>query len=533
MNYSMRKLFLKTFLIIMYFNISVLFSSWLAAETEAEIEKLIGEFNKEDFIANAGSNEILSVSLEGCIECALKNNLEVKISKKYPDLFNEDIRIARAEFEPTFKTELNFADSSDPSNSLPVMLGGVVLSVPEERDTYRNGNLDFGVGGKIITGAAYELYFNNNRYKSNSGSFKYNPYYSSELGLTVTQPLLRGFGTYINRAYIVIAQNNYAVSSEEFKQSVINIVSGTKEIYFNCIFARDAYDIAKDYLKLAEELYEINKKRYEKGLVSSVALLELESAKAERLRYVIESQAAVKGAEDKLKLITNLVNDPELWNARFELIDSPDFSICEIDLVDSLKDAFEFRPDYLSAKTSLKNNDIRIKVAKNGMLPTLDLTGSFGLNGLGEDIEKAIKDVDYKHKDWYAGITLEIPWGGGERADYEKSKIEKAIALLGLKNLEHNIILDVRDKVRNVEVQRRQVEAARFYRDTEVKNYEAQKKRFNAGQVSTHDMLDYQDKLSEAKLQYLSALIDYQIALIRLARSEGLTLVKNGVRIEE
>ncbi len=505
----------------------------LAAETEAEIKELVGKFDKEDFIESAGDDKVLAVSLNECIEYSLKNNLEIEISRKNSYLFSEDIEIAGAEFEPEFTTELNFTDSSDPSNSLPVMLGNVVLSVPEERDTYRTGNLDFGISGKIITGATYELYFNNNRDKSNSGSFKYNPSYLSEAGLTVTQPLLRDFGTYINRAEIVISQNNYAVSSEEFQQTVMNIVSETKEIYFNCIFARDAHDIAKDHLKLARELYRINKKRYEKGLVSSVELLESESAEAGRMSYVIESESAMRNTEDQLKFITNLVSDSRLWNAKLEFVDSPVFDIVEVDLVDELKNAFEYRPDYKAIMISLQNNNIRIKVAENAALPTLDLTGSFGLNGLGRDVKKAVENIDYKHKDWYAGIKLEIPWGGGERAEHEKRQLEKAIALLGLKNLEHNIILDLRNKVREVEAQKRQVEAAGLFKDTAIKNYEAQKKRFNAGQVSTHDILDYQDNLSEAKLEHLRAVTSYQIALVKLDKASGVVFIKNKIRLEE
>jgi outer membrane protein TolC len=46
-------------------------------------------------------------------------------------------------------------------------------------------------------------------------------------------------------------------------------------------------------------------------------------------------------------------------------------------------------------------------------------------------------------------------------------------------------------------------------------------------------MLDYQDKLSQAELDYLRALLDYALALIALDKSQGLTLTKNNIQIEE
>ncbi|MCK9554567.1 TolC family protein [bacterium] len=504
----------------------------------AEDIKTSDDFDKEIFIANADSGEKYGMRIQDCISLSLENNLDIKISRIYPELKTEDINYAKSVFEPYFLADFNFHDRSYPSNTEPFQLEGLNLPglerfVTPDVSAFRDGNLDFSVGGMIPTGARYELFFENNRYKTNSSGVLYNPSYSSEAGISVTQPLLRGFGIDINMADIVIARNSYDMSAEDFRNNVIDVISKAKEMYYKCVFAKEAYLIAEDYLKLAGELYEVNRKRYEKGLISSVDLLESESAVAERKRYVIQSEAAVKRSEDNLKLVTNIISDPESWNSDIELLDKPDFSVVDVSIKDSLKDAFEYRPDYKSMTISLKNNDVRIKVAKNATLPTLDLTGSFGLNGLGKDVQKALEDIDYRHKDWYAGVTLKIPWGGGERADLRKKELEKAVALLQLKNLEHNIILDVRDKVREVSVQERQVYAAKLFRDTETKNYDAQKKRFDAGQVSTHDMLDYQDKLSEAKLNYMNALIEYHIALINLDKSTGLTLIKNAVRLEE
>jgi len=74
-----------------------------------------------------------------------------------------------------------------------------------------------------------------------------------------------------------------------------------------------------------------------------------------------------------------------------ELIDKPEFVQQDVDLLKSLQEAFKYRPDYESAKIDLKSRDIKIKVAKNELLPTIDLTGSLGLNGLGKDYQGAIE----------------------------------------------------------------------------------------------------------------------------------------------
>ena len=111
--------------------------------------------------------------------------------------------------------------------------------------------------------------------------------------------------------------------------------------------------------------------------------------------------------------------------------------------------------------------------------------------------------------------------------------MEKAQALIELNRLEQNIIFDVRDKIRDVDIQRRQVGASKISKEKETENYKAQKERYAVGQVSTHDLLDYQDKLARAEFDYVTAIINYNIALIKLDMAEGLTLVRNNIILEE
>ena len=263
-------------------------------------------------------------------------------------------------------------------------------------------------------------------------------------------------------------------------------------------------------------------------------VIELESAVAEREKDLIFYESALKKSEDELKFITNLVDDENLWNAEIEPIDQPELSIQKADLVKSLEDAFHCRPDYIAKKIELKSKDIKVQVAKNALFPTVDLVGSLGLNGLGDKYREALNKIDDRdYRDWSVGVEISIPWGGGDRADFNKKKLEKMQELLALKRLEQNIILDVRDKVREIDIQYRQVEAAKLVVEKQTENYAAQEKRYKTGQLNTHDLLDYRFRLELAKLEYLKALIDYNIALINLDKAQGLTLVKNDITLGE
>jgi outer membrane protein TolC len=312
----------------------------------------------------------------------------------------------------------------------------------------------------------------------------------------------------------------------------MDIISETKSNYYSYFYYLENYSIAQSSLSRAQYLLEINRARYQKGLVSSVDLLETEAVVAQREKGLIAAEFALKKAEDKLKYITNLVDNPTLWNAEVKLVNRPQFKVVEPDLTESLKDAFEFRPDYESAQIDLASRDIKIKTAKNALFPTVDLVGSFGLNSLGKDYEEAIDKIDSDYKDWSVAVEFSLPWGAGDRAEYDQKKLEKAQALLELKRLEQTIILEIRDKVREVNTQCRQVKAAKLAKEKEEQNYQAQEERYATGYVSTHDILEYQDRLAQAELDYIKGLIDYNVAIIELEESQGLTLARNDIILE-
>ncbi|MBI5143490.1 MAG: TolC family protein, partial [Candidatus Omnitrophica bacterium] len=269
-------------------------------------------------------------------------------------------------------------------------------------------------------------------------------------------------------------------------------------------------------------------------LASNVDLLESEAELARANQALLAQEATMKLAEDNLKLITNLVDDPELWNADIMLLDELSYKKEEVRLSDTIKKAFDYRPDYEAAKIDLKNKEISVVFNKNGMLPIVDLTGSYGLNGLGKNYEKDLGHIGGgKYPDWVIGVKVSMPLGSDEeKGRYEKSKLEKAQALINFKRLEQKIILEVRDAVRNVKIRYRVLEASSIAKEAEGKNYEAQETRFSAGLVSTLDILTYQERLSKANANYIKSVIDYNISLIELARTEGVTLMNDNIRIE-
>jgi len=504
---------------------TVLFSGMpnLNAATNS-ITGIIGHPGASAFIDPALTNRLLRIGMVDCIAWTLQNNSEILIKRIEPKLKEDDVKIAKAAFEPNFYANIE----KDAINSPVPMPMNVYSSIVS-----RAVDVNAGLAGKLTSGTRYQLDLLGSRNDDTPATMPVNPVYYTEPKITITQPLFKGAGFEVNKAEIVIAANYRRISSKDLRATAMQSISRAIIAYYNYCYSQEYKSIAAASLKRAQDLLAINTERHAKGIISSVDLLETDTAVAEREKTVIVADSLVSKTEDDLKLITNLVDDPELWNARLELIDHPQVELRNTDLVQSLKKAFEFRPDYQIKMIDLQNRDVAIKVANNNLLPTVDLLGSYGMNGWGSDVGGALDTIEPDNSDWTVGLKFSMPWGGAERARYDQKKREKMKALLELKRLEQNIIFDVRNRIREVETQRRQMDAATHSKNMQLKNYEAQRERYAAGQTSTHDMLDYQERVATSETDYLKALVDYQTALISLDNAEGIILAKNNIVLEE
>lgn len=482
-------------------------------------------FDTETFIATAGVVKDLRIAMVDCVAMALKSNSEILVTKIVPQIEDANVRIQKSKFEPKLSFDWLMEDNTDLS---PTTLVGFTTTKT------RTGDFNFGYDQKFVTGTQIAFDFINTRTRSNSLIQSMNPEFDSEAQVTVTQPLLKGFGIIVNKADFLIAKNNKLKSIQDFTQEVIRVLTDVKKYYYNFQYTQEQYRVARVSLKRVHDLHDINKEKYAKGLASNVDLLQSESEVARFEQAVLAAEQEEKLAEDNLKYITNLVDDPELWNANIILLDSVYYEPNEVKLLGAIKLAFRHRPDYEAAKLVLKNRDISIIFYRNNIFPTLDLIGSYGLNGLGKTYEKDMGNLGGgKYQDWTIGVTFKMPFfSDEEKGKYEKSKFEKAQALIAFKRLEQKIILQVRDAVRKVDINYKMLEAARKSREAETENYAAQETRFRAGLVSTLDTMIFQERLAKAEVNYVKSIIDYNTSLLELAKAEGTTLINDNIKID-
>ncbi len=470
--------------------------------------------------------EPLPLSLQEAVRLALENNVEVAVESKNRIIRGQELLVERGRFDPELRLNLDDGKSVTPPSVS--VIESAFFNAPNESERL---DLDLSLRQRLSTGGDYTLNWTNSRAESNFQAV--NPSYSSNVTMSVNQPLLKAAGPGVARSAIRIAQNNRTISEEAFALKVMDLVRDVHQQYWDLAFQRENLKVQEQKRDTARQLADVNRAKVSQGLLAPIEILVAEAEVAAREEAVVTAEKAVHDAEDRLRRTLNLERDSLLYDLTILPTDRPEVSERSFDLEETYRTALERRPDLRQARVSLENARIALQVAQNGRRPALDFQGSAGLNGLGpdpgQDLDR-VRSGDFYS--WKAGLVFSIPLGGrtprGEagrrRAESEKAEVET-------RRLEQLAAVEVREAIRSVETDRKRVEATGKASFLAEKKLEAQNERFRLNLVSTKDLLESQRDLATARANGLLAITDYNTSLARLARAKGTILDEAGIEL--
>jgi outer membrane protein TolC len=463
---------------------------------------------------------VMSLSLRDSVALALKNNLDIQVAGFTPQI-NDQARIGQeAVFDPSAFLEVARTDNRAPSAS-SFFTGGKFVS-----DLW---DLNTGLRQKILTGGTYELRFNNERF--NLPAFP-STTFSSRFGLTLTQPILRNFGFEANETPIRIAANNLSISREQLRLQVSTVVTNVKNAYFDLIFAIRNLEVARQTLKQAQDLVALNTARVRAGVAAPVEVTQAEAQQAANVQNVILGEKAVRDAEDALKVIMNLPISGS-WEQQIEPATEPSSEVKPINLEESVQKALENRYEYKSAKLDIDNKDLSLRLARNQLLPDLSLTASAFSNGANPTYGGDISSMGSSHFISYSvGVVLTVPLGNrAAQSSYIQSKLTLDQAKTSLKNLELQIVQQVRAAVRQVESNAKRIDANRAARVLAEEQLRVERRRLEAGVSTTFNVLQFQTQLATAEANDIQALTDYNKSLANLENVQAIVLEANHIEM--
>jgi len=297
--------------------------------------------------------------------------------------------------------------------------------------------------------------------------------------------------------------NSEEIARAQLRVKLDEILTSVHETYWELLFLVENLKARQEALDRARDHETRIRVQVDVGSMPPIEIVQAQAFVASNEENVIEAENLLAHMSDQLlKLITPHVYDKGMWNVRLNPVDSPDVDFPPVDLEEGMARALEKRPELVMLKKEIESKNIELVYRKNQKWASLDLVATVSLNGVrgraravtsfntGETAKSRF-DGDYgdvfsdvgsgEFYDYSVGLKFSYPLGAREgRASEAVAALEAEEILLRLKTLERDIVLEVRDAVREIENGKKRVKAARYARTLAEKKLDAEMKKFAA-----------------------------------------------------
>lgn len=458
------------------------------------------------------------LTLEECVARALNKNFDLQIQRFDTRNAREQILVADAVYDPTlFSTAALAGRKNDATGT-----------------TTQAQSVRVGVSQRVVTGATMSLSTGLDRSKERPYSAPplFNPVYNSDVTLSITQPLLQGFGVTINRAAIARARLGVTRANYDFKSAVLSLIRNVESAYYNLAFAREQLAVRRSSLNVAQTLLNENKARLDTGVATNLEVLQSEVGVANARRDLLLATQSVTDSEDDLM---DLIG-------RFEFSTRPgtvlltEASPADISYEQSYQLALANSPDFAASRVVAEQLKLDAAVARNNRLPAVNLGADVGYDGEDRDNPGGAfsSTASGNAYNWQVDLTVSVPWGlRAERARYRQALNNLNRQETFIQQLDQTLLLQVRAAVRAVETSRETVAVSALATRLSEEQFETEKARYESGLSTYRFVEDSREDLDTARVNELLAKVNLRIALAELARLEGTSLARYQVKLEE
>jgi len=435
------------------------------------------------FFSNILFSQQLNLTLDDCIELALKNNENLKnsildeniskaVSKEYLSIGLPQIYVDGG-LKYNYEVQKSLIDIS---RFMPGVPEGTEQEV-QFGQTYE-GRFDFNIDQMIFNGS----YF---------------------VGLKATKELEK-------------------LSNKLTQRTEIDIYESVSKAYYTVLNTKSRIDLVKSNIERLLTLLEESQQLYDNGFIEKLDIdritvsynnLQSEKIKTDRLYdlslFVLKFQIGIP-LNQEIKLIGNLNED---------ILENFDFDLSKFD--------YNKRIEYSILKTDRNLKSYDLKNNRSQYLPQIYLNYNYGLNTSASSYDLFFDSYRWKNFGT-VGLNLVVPIFDGflkrSKINQSKYKIEQIDNQLSF--LERSIDLQINQSVVDYSNSKESLEITSKNLDLALSIYNASEKKYKEGVGSNLEVLNANAGLKQAQTNYYNAVYEVIISKINLEKTLG-TLYNN------
>jgi outer membrane protein len=484
----------------------------------------------------------LHLNLKAFLELVMKNSPDIRISRL--DLYTaaDLIIAAKAPTDPVltggFNTQRLISQQFNEINGAETLSNLTQISTLNYQQT-------------LPTGQTLIANFVGTRNSANNSFYFLNPNIGTGLNFSVKQPLLQDFNRMELRGPLEVARTQLSITSDTSAAQIATALSAAAVQYWDAIRLRDNIHVNQQSVNLAQKSYERDKQALDLGALGRLDIYQSETQVAERSRDLIASQYAYQGALDGLRRLIGADLTPQIRNTEIVLEDDPAAlpSQAILPFEEALSKAINSRPELHAAQQRVNVDDWDARIARNQLLPRLDLTVGGGSTGLGGDSVPAPgvpvtgpntglgyalqQTFIYAYPSYGFGLQFNLPLRNSPvQAALSDAVVNRVRDQYQERQTQQQVILDVRQAIRNIDLANATIEASKRARDLAKLNVDAETKKYELGSITVFEVLDSQNRLASAESFLLAAYVGYQQAYVSYQRATWTLFDSLGIVLE-
>jgi outer membrane protein len=369
--------------------------------------------------------------------------------------------------------------------------------------------------------------------------------YQTFVGATVTQPLLKDFGLTASMGAIRLAALDSDIAFQQYRKQLMLVLSRAESAYWNVYFAQEQLRFFDDSVAVAQHVLDDSRQKLNAGGGSELDVMEAQSGLALRRTKRNDAWQSYLEALGMMRSLTGTAPTPYVGGPivpEIRVLDLPPGTNAPVSYSDGYWEAFQSNPDYLIQAAKMRQEEVRLGYAKNQMLPQLDLKAAYGYNGLGTTPGNAWQVADSQEfPSWSVGLELTVPLGGNIKGRNLKKAAQLSLqeAYLNVKGAQTEIANHLNTVIQQMGAWQQSIQSYQTVVSYNNELLTNTLQRFQAGTVdgdkvleTEADLLDAQQSMANAVVQYQDSIIEVQLTDGSLLKKWDLDLSRNELRAQ-
>ena len=491
---------------------------------------------------STNANEVVELRLTDYLQKVLDNNDTVQARILEAEAGFRKERGEHGIFEPEWDASINRVINKRTNNVQQAAEQSGQFFFSERNTIYDTGlQALLPTGGKVRIGYTLSDLVNNvNPFGGllTSTNSKFIQQYQTFIGVTLTQPLLKNAGAGYTLAGVRMAALESDIAFQEYRRQLMLTISQAESAYWNLYYAQEQLRFFRESVSLAESVLNDSQEKVNAGQGSELDVLEAQSGLALRKTKQNEALQSYYDAMSQVRAFTGAM--PTEQRRELRAMDIPATTNEPLSYADNFHNAFDLNPDFLVQRKKVAEENLRLGVARNQLLPDLNLKAAYGYNGLGRTPGDSWDLVEgQEFPSWTVGAELTIPLAGNikGRNQLAAARLTYQSALASLNGVQTEIANALDASLQKVRSWRDSIQSYETVVGFNENLLKTERERLKVGTIEPRkvfeveaDLLDSRQNLAQALVQSQRAMLQLQIVAGSLLKDRGLDMSRDELR---